>query len=430
MKFEYLHPADQLVMIMDRIYSNNMTTMSGGNISVLDSEGDIWITPSSIDKGNLTRNDICQVKPDGTVIGRHKPSVELPFHKLVYKTRPDARAVVHAHPPALVSYSLTRTAPNTEIIPAPNTVIGKVGIAKYEVPGSIKLGENIAEIFAKGCNAVMMDNHGVVTCGEDVFTAFERFETLEYCAELNIQSSKLGKAIALEKEQLELFKTRSEATLGEFNVTERTSEEKELRYAICNLLQRSYRKRLVMSTHGTFSARLKGKDSFIITPTGADRLYMDPGDLVRVDNGLREAGKRPSRSVLLHRMIYQQHPEINAIMIALPVNVMAFGVTRSELDARTIPESYIMMRTLSTAPFGTLYNDYRKITDMVSESSPLVLIENDSLLVTGKSILNCFDRLEVSDFTAKTLIATKSIGKAVRISDKEVEDIKRDFNLK
>ena len=67
MNFETLHPADQLVMLMERIYSYGMTTTSGGNLSILDDNGDIWITPAGYDKGSLTRKDIVQVKPDGTV---------------------------------------------------------------------------------------------------------------------------------------------------------------------------------------------------------------------------------------------------------------------------------------------------------------------------------------------------------------------------
>ena len=93
MRFELLHPADQLVMIMNRIYYYGMTTTSGGNLSIKDDNGDIWITPSGIDKGNLTRADMCQVKPDGTVIGPHKPSVELPFHSEIYRRRPDLKGI-------------------------------------------------------------------------------------------------------------------------------------------------------------------------------------------------------------------------------------------------------------------------------------------------------------------------------------------------
>lgn len=429
MKFELLHPADQLVMIMDRIYSNGMTTMSGGNISILDEDGDVWITPSGIDKGNLTRNDICQVKPDKSIIGRYKPSVELPFHQKVYETRKDVRAVVHAHPPALVSYSLTRQAPLTNIIPTPHIVIGNVGIAEYEVPGSIQLGKNIAKIFKQGCNAVIMENHGVVTCGEDVFTAFQRFETLEFCAQLNIQSKLLGEPVSLSEEQIELSRKKSEAILSEFIPAQHSSEEREARRQMCNLIHRAYTKRLFTSTQGTFSQRLKG-DSFLITPTGSDRLYLEAADIVRIDHGWREAGKRPSRSVLLHKLIYDRHPDINSIAIAHPVNVMAFGITRTELDARTIPESYIMMRELQRVPYGTSQTEPEKISDLISASTPLVLIENDSLVVTGTSLLNCFDKLEVADFTAKTLIDTKNIGQAIRISDEEVLVINKAFNLK
>ena len=58
MNMNFIHPADQLVMMMDRIYSYGMTTTSGGNLSIRDENGDVWITPGSIDKGNLTRKDM------------------------------------------------------------------------------------------------------------------------------------------------------------------------------------------------------------------------------------------------------------------------------------------------------------------------------------------------------------------------------------
>ena len=164
MRFEMLHPADQLVMMLDRIYHYGMTTTSGGNLSVLDDNGDIWITPSGIDKGSLTRRDIMQVKPDGTVIGPHTPSVELPFHRHIYKLRPDIRAIVHAHPPTLVAFSLARKNPDFFLTPEIQQLCGRVDMEPYAVPGSERLGDYIAEKFAEGCDSVMMENHGVV-CG-------------------------------------------------------------------------------------------------------------------------------------------------------------------------------------------------------------------------------------------------------------------------
>lgn len=117
MNIEYIHPADQLVMFMQRIYDKGLTTMSGGNLSIMDNDGNLWITPAGVDKGTLTRRDIICVHPDGTVEGPHRPSSELPFHQSVYRMRPDLKAVLHAHPPALVALSIVRKAPDLDLLP-------------------------------------------------------------------------------------------------------------------------------------------------------------------------------------------------------------------------------------------------------------------------------------------------------------------------
>src|SRR5690554_733637 len=181
MRFELLHPADQIILIMERIYAYGMTTTSGGNLSILDDNGDIWITPSGIDKGSLTSQDIIRVKTDGTIEGIHKPSVELPFHSKLYQRRPDIKAIIHAHPPALVAFSIVREIPDTRIIPEAYIISGSVGMAEYAVPGSAELGNNIAAEFDKGYSAVMLENHGVVVGGSDLFKTFMTFETLDFC---------------------------------------------------------------------------------------------------------------------------------------------------------------------------------------------------------------------------------------------------------
>ena len=303
MNINLMHPADQIVMLINRVYQKGLTTTSGGNLSILDSEGVIWITPSGIDKGSLTSSDICKVLPDGTVIGKHKPSVELPFHKLVYETRPDVSAVLHAHPPALVSYSLIREIPSVNIIPTPSQVCGKVGIARYEVPGSDLLAERIVAEIKKGYNAVIMENHGVITCADSLFEAFKKFETLNFAASLGIAASTLGKPEVLTDDQIALHSTKGKVKLGEFIPTTYSSEERKLRKEMCALIHRSYDQGLFTSTQGTFSVRL-GKDSFLITPYGVDRKYIEPEDIVRIDFNWREAGKNPSRSAHLHKLIY------------------------------------------------------------------------------------------------------------------------------
>jgi len=82
-----MHPKDQIVLILSRIYNRGLTTTSGGNISVIDENGDIWITPSGVDNGSLQIRDIMCLKQNGQTTGLHKPSSELPFHKSIYEIR-------------------------------------------------------------------------------------------------------------------------------------------------------------------------------------------------------------------------------------------------------------------------------------------------------------------------------------------------------
>ena len=84
------HPRDLLMRTMERIYRYRMTTTSGGNLSILDDDGSVWITPARVDKGSLRRDDIVRVRPDGTADGLHRPSSEYPFHRAVYSARPDS----------------------------------------------------------------------------------------------------------------------------------------------------------------------------------------------------------------------------------------------------------------------------------------------------------------------------------------------------
>lgn len=429
MNFNLMHPAEQIVLLINRVYQKGLTTTSGGNLSIMDSEGNIWITPSGIDKGSLTPSDICKVLPDGTVIGKYKPSVELPFHKLVYQTRPDVSAVLHAHPPALVSYSLIRQIPNANIIPTPHEVCGPVGIAKYEVPGSDALAKRIVAEIKKGFNVVVMENHGVITCADNLFEAFKRFETLNFAASLGITASIIGKPESLTDDQLQIYNSKGRHSLGEFIPTSYSSEERKLRKEMCTLIHRSYDQGLFTSTQGTFSVRLDNH-TFLITPYGVDRKYIEPEDIVRIEHDWREAGKEPSRSVRLHKLIYDEHPEINAITVAQPEHIMAFGVTHTPIDSRTIPESYISMRDIARVPFGTNITDPEKISQLISEHSPVVMVENDSVISTGNTLINAFDRLEVAEFTANTIIHAKMIGEIVMINEKEVEDINKAFHLK
>src|SRR4051794_38858177 len=189
---DLIHPRDAIMRTMERIYRYRMTTTSGGNLSIRDDDGDIWITPARLDKGSLRRDDIVRVRADGSAEGSHPPSSEFPFHKAIYDARPDVRGIVHAHPVALVAFSICRRVPDTRLLYQSRHICGEVGFAPYALPGSAALGRNIARTFAEGFHCVVLENHGVVTAGSSLHHAFERFETLEFPAKTVIKASLLG----------------------------------------------------------------------------------------------------------------------------------------------------------------------------------------------------------------------------------------------
>lgn len=426
-KFKYLHPKDRIVMIMERVYGYEMTTTSGGNISIKDENGDIWVTPGAVDKGTLTRDDIVCVKPNGSILGKHKPSSEYPFHLAIYNARPDIKAVLHAHPPALVSFSAAGCVPRTDLLPNVEKICGEIDFVPYALPGSNELGQKIAQSFLKGCNSVLLENHGTVVGASDLFTAYQRFEMLDYTARIQIKAKILGEPKAISTAEQKIYEQKYNG-LPEYMPGFPDSLELELRQEMCKFIHRSYQQKLFTSTEGTFACRLSHGD-YLITPYGIDRKYISPEDIVLIKDGQREVGKLPSRSVLLHQAIFDNQPEINAVVIAHPPNLMAFNITDKMLDSKIIPEAYILLRDIQKLPFTTPILDHKKVFSTLNKARPISMFQNNGIIVTGDSLLTTFDRLEVAEYTAKAVLGAYQIGHVNSMGVEVIEELKVAFKL-
>jgi L-fuculose-phosphate aldolase len=426
-KHRIAHPRDLLVSMMDRVYRFGMTTTSGGNLSLLDEDGNMWITPGGVDKGSLRRDDIVKVRPDGTTEGVHKPSSEYPFHRAIYRARRDVRAIVHAHPPTLVSFSAVRQPVQTRVVPNAYLICGECPVVPYAAPGSEELGRKIADEFAGGSNVVLLENHGTVTVGTDIFEAFMRFETLDFCARLEVRATRLGQVRLLTDRQIAEVHKKT-PVIETFLLDEHSTLEKELRREIADIVHRSYEQILMTSTEGTVSARVDDR-SFLITPYGYDRKLLEPADMVLVRDGKAQEGRPASRSARLHHALYEAHPKLNAVIVAHPPAMMAFAVTHQPFDSRVIPESYILLRDIQQLPYGVSYSDYNAVVQAITPATPNVIIRNEALIVTGDSLLQAFDRLEVAEYTAESILMAKALGPVVAIEDRDIEELERAFNL-
>jgi L-fuculose-phosphate aldolase len=421
---KYQHPRDEIMQTMERIYRYRMTTTSGGNLSIREPDGTVWVTPAGVDKGGLRREDIVRVSPDGTHEGLHPPSSELPFHQMIYAARPDVRGVVHAHAVALVAFSITGRVPDTRLFHQSRHVCGPVGFAPYALPGSEELGKSIAETFAAGFDCVVLENHGVAVGGRSLQGAFQKFETLEFTAKTLVKARLLGDVRYLSEDELGL--RNQVPPLEEFEPDVPSSRERELRRQLVDFTRRGYDHRLFISTGGSFSARVDA-DSFLITPYRVDRHTLSAEDLVLVRGGRAEAGKRASRAARNHRAIYERHPRVGAVLNASPVNVTAFSVTSAPLDSRTIPEGYLLLRDVGRVPYGVQFRDPEELARRVSLRAPVALLENDGVLVLGADVLEAFDRLEVLESTSEALVDSRLLGEVAPMSDEVIDDLKRAF---
>ena len=421
----FVHPRDEILAAIQRIYRYRMTTTSGGNLSILEDNGDIWITPAGIDKGTLRREDIVCVRPDGAVEGAHRPSSELPFHQEIYRTRPDLRGIVHAHPVALVAFSLAHQVPDTRLFHQSRHVCGEAGFAPYELPGSPALGRSVAERFRGLYNCVILENHGAVTAGACLREAFDRFEALEFTAKIIIKARMLGDPRYLTEAQIAAAHQPSAEWDG-FTHASPSTREKEVRATLAEFVRRAYRQRLFISTQGSFSARIEG-DTFVITPYHEDRGTLEAKDLVLVREGECQAGATPSRAARIHAGIYRRHSEVAAIVNAYPVNATAFSVTGTQLDSRTIPESYLVIREVGLVPYGLQFTSPEEVSGVVTPRHPAALLENDGVLVAGRSVLEAYDRLEVLESTAEAIINCRAVGTVAPMSELVTRELDRVF---
>ena len=424
MKLLNMTSAEKIAYIMTRLYTNKLTTTSGGNLSIMDDDGVMWISPSGVDKAHLTADDIMWVTPDGVVHGKHRPSTEYPFHLAVLRSRPDLKAVFHAHPAALVAYSLERRLPKLDVMPGVSKLCGKIAIAKYALPGSKKLGDLIAEKFAEGCDTVLLENHGVVLGADSLERAFMMFEALDYAARTGVAAAMLKKeAKELTSEQLAVKNSPKtyEATLGADNET-------AIREEMSAMCARCCRNRIFTMGVGAFAKRVDG--GFIITPDDEDLLEITPDMHVRVEGDKCEAGKVPSPFAKIAGEIFASHDDIDSIAFARAPYIMAFAVTDAEFNSHLIPEGYICLRNTNRHPYGTIENAPEKIVDSISIKAPIAIVENDCVIVGGTSLLNAYDRLEVLEFGAESLCDIAAMnGTIVPISPEEIREIEVAFNL-
>ena len=186
------------------IHERGFVASTDGNMSVRLGADRILTTPTCLSKGMMTPDDMVITDMTGRrVSGSRKPSSEIGMHLLIYRLRPEVNAVCHAHPPTATGYAAAGLALDKPILCELIIGLGSIPVARYGTPGTPELAAAMEPLVLQGHDAILMANHGVVTCGPDLLTAYLRMETTEHFARVALVTQLLGKQEVLSNDDVQ-----------------------------------------------------------------------------------------------------------------------------------------------------------------------------------------------------------------------------------
>ena len=182
----------ELCLVGRWMYERGHIVACEGNVSVRLADGRILTTPTCMNKGMLEPEDLVVVDLEGRHLeGARKASSEVLMHLLFYRTRRDVHAICHAHPATATGFAAAGRALDQALLPEVVIGLGKVPLVRYATPGTPELSAAI-EPYVQNYDALLLANHGAVTCGPDLLTAFYRMETVEHTAKITLAAEKAG----------------------------------------------------------------------------------------------------------------------------------------------------------------------------------------------------------------------------------------------
>jgi L-fuculose-phosphate aldolase len=195
----------QICKVGKKIYSKNFVASTEGNVSVKMSDNRFLITPTDISKGELKEESLSLIDINGNLLSGEKRSSEYKMHLEIYKKRKDVNAIIHAHPVYSTAFAVAGMDMEQYVLPEVVATIGLIPLVKYETPSSQALAELVSET-AVNFDAMLLENHGLVVCGYDLWKTYYKLERVEHTFKIIYCAKMLGKVQNISDENVkEIF---------------------------------------------------------------------------------------------------------------------------------------------------------------------------------------------------------------------------------
>ncbi len=202
---DYMELREQICDVCHKMWQQGWVAANDGNVSVKLPDGNFLVTPTGISKSFITPEKLVIIDKDMNIVsaeGNYKPSSEIKMHMRCYTEREDVGAVVHAHPATATGFAVAGKPLDRYSMIETVIAIGSIPLTPYGTPSTNEVPEAIAPYLAEH-DVLLLQNHGALTVGADLITAYYRMETLELFAKISLTAHLLGGAKEIEKEQID-----------------------------------------------------------------------------------------------------------------------------------------------------------------------------------------------------------------------------------
>jgi len=192
----------EIVEVGRRLWARGFVASNDGNISVRIGDDRLLATPKGVSKGFMTPDMMVTTDLAGRKVGGDRDaSSELKMHLAVYEARPDARAVVHAHPPLATGFAVAGIPLDRAVLAEVITTLGSIPIADYATPSTAELPQEVRK-FISAHDGLLLANHGALTLAGDLMAAYYKMETIEHFARISLVARLLGRERLLSRDEV------------------------------------------------------------------------------------------------------------------------------------------------------------------------------------------------------------------------------------
>lgn len=205
MELSYMELREQICDVCHKMWQKGWVAANDGNVSVKLEDGTFLATPTGMSKSFIIPEKLVHIDGNGNILEAEegcRPSSEIKMHLRCYQEREDVGAVLHAHPPAATGFAVANKPLDEYSMIETVIALGSVPVTPYGTPSTYEVPEAIAPYLGEH-DAVLLQNHGALTVGADVITAYYRMETLELFAQISLNAHLLGGAKEISRENID-----------------------------------------------------------------------------------------------------------------------------------------------------------------------------------------------------------------------------------